>query len=135
MIRATILTVALLAIPGVASAHCGGTQGSFAVTCETGVTVYRHKAPFMIPAGPTSAQTQLEIAKLRQQTALARIAADRQTQSENSDLRRQEIAQEEYRNRVYQARSARRNRGYGVGYGGYYGGYTLARPLTVRTKH
>jgi len=135
MIRAGILTLAILALPGVASAHCGSTQGSFAVTCESGVKVFRHNAPSSLPAGPTSAQIQLEIAKLRQQTAQQRIAADRQGQAEQAELRRQEIENERYRNRIENARRLRIARGYGFNNGFYGGGFQLARPVTVRTLH
>jgi len=138
MIRAGLLTFALLALPVTATAHCGSMQGSFSVTCEKGVKIYRHNAPSSVPAGPSKAQTHLEAAKLRQETAQRRIQAEQRAQAEQAELRRKEIENESYRNRIRQDNARRRVRRFrsayisGSGYYGYYGGYTLARPVRVR---
>lgn len=137
MIRAGILTLAILALPMTAAAHCGSSQGSFSLNCESGVKVYRHNAQSSLPAGPTAAQTQLNIAKLRQQTAEKRIRAERNAQAEQADLRAQEIENERYRNRILQhdraRRSGRFSSGFGFGSGQYYGGgYSLGRAVNVR---
>jgi len=135
MIRAGLLTLAILALPATAAAHCGSTQGSFSVNCESGVKVYRHNAQSSLPAGPTAAQIQLNIAKLRQQTAEKRIQAERNAQAEQADLRRQEIENERFRNRILQENAGRRSGRFTTGFGnrGFYGGgLTFARPVTVR---
>lgn len=135
MIRTGIITLAILALPMTAAAHCGSTQGSFSLNCESGVKVYRHNAQSSLPAGPTAAQTQLNIAKLRQQTAEKRIQAERNAQAEQADLRRQEIDNERFRNRIVQENVGRRSGRLGTGFGnrGFHGGgFTFARPVTVR---
>ena len=42
---------AALAFPAIASANCGTIQGSFSVTCEQGVQVFRHNALSGVPRG------------------------------------------------------------------------------------
>jgi len=72
MTRKTIFIAALaaaMALPAAASANCGTLQGSFAVTCEQGVQVYRHQALSSIPRGISQAQAQLEGEKIRAKTA------------------------------------------------------------------
>jgi len=134
MSRTSILIVSLTAamtFPAVASAHCGTTQGSFAVTCEQGVKVYRHNAPSALPRGLSAAQASLEAEKLRQSTAQSRIEAQARSQAAMNALRQRELDIKEYRARI-SARNARRS---GYVYGVGYGGYRLARPIRVRAKH
>jgi len=78
MSRKTIFIAALAAaitFPAAASASCGTLQGSYAVTCEQGVQVYRHQALSSIPRGLSQAQAQLEAEKIRAKTAQRSIAA------------------------------------------------------------
>ena len=106
MIRAGILTIALLALPGTAAAYCGGgSAANFSVNCESGVQVIRHNARSSIPRGLSSAQAQLEVAKIRQETELKRIQAQRSAQAEQAELRRREIENERYRNRILESRN------------------------------
>lgn len=125
------LTIAL-ALPAVAAAQCGTLQGSFVVTCEQGVQVYRHNAPSAIPRGLSQAQVQLKAEKLRQRTEVARIAATERAQAQRNALRQRELDIQSYRARV--DASNLRNRGvvYGNGFGFNQRGYTIARPLRVR---
>ncbi len=122
------LTLAL-AFPAIASAHCGTTQGSFAVTCEQGVKVYRHNALSSIPRGITQQQAQANAEKTRQKTERLRIAASERSQARTNALRQRELDIKEFRARVNDRNRVRRS------FGGYSRGYTIARPLRVRTKH
>ncbi len=119
-----------LAVPAVAAAHCGSTQGSFAVSCEQGIQVYRHNAPSSRPRGLSQAQVQLKSEKIRQETELARIAANERAQAQSNALRQRELDIEDYRARV-DARDLR-GRSFGGGYGYHQRGYTIARPIRVR---
>ncbi|GGX71247.1 hypothetical protein GCM10011309_21760 [Litorimonas cladophorae] len=123
---------ATLAFPAIASAQCGTTQGSFVVTCEQGVQVYRHNALSSIPRGLSQAQVQLKAEKMRQRTEMARIAAKERNQARQDALRQRELDIEDYRVRV-EARNLRsRAYVYGNGFGYNQVGSTFARPLRVR---
>ena len=61
--------IAGFAFPAAASASCGTTQGSFSVTCEQGVQVYRHNALSGVPAPISQAQASLEAEQIRARTA------------------------------------------------------------------
>lgn len=140
MIRASLLALSLLALPGIAAASCGTSQGSFAVNCESGVKVYRHAAPSAIPVGPTAAQVQLNIAKMRQQTEQNRIIAQRAAQAEQNELRERELALEDYRARILDRDLRNRNRFFGVQPGlqnglGFGAGVSLSRPISTQTQN
>lgn len=140
MIRVTLLALSLLALPGVASATCGMTQGSFAVHCESGVKVYRHSAPSAIPVGPTAAQVQLNIAKMRHQAEQNRIIAQREAQAEQVELRERELALEDYRTRILDRDLRNQNRFFGVQPGlqnglGFGAGVALSRPISTQTQN
>lgn len=134
MTRATIFTAVLtatIALPAAASAHCSSIEGSFAVTCEQGVQVFRHQALSSFPRGLSKAETQLEIEKLRRETALENIAANERAQAVNAQLRDRELAIQDYQARVYDRNTRGRSYvSYGGGYGyGYGSGYQVAGPL------
>lgn len=139
MTRAKIFIAALsvaIALPTAASAHCGTTQGSFAVTCEKGVQVYRHQALSPFPRGLSRADAQLEVEKMRQETAQMGIAANARAQAANAKLREREIAIQDYRARVYDRNTRGQSYvsygggyGYGSGFAGNFGSSSqLARP-------
>lgn len=135
MIRTKIFVAALSAaviFPAAASAHCGTMQGSFAVTCEKGVQVYRHQALSSLPQGLSDAQTRLEVAKIRAKTQRAQVASTGRIAAANANLRRRELAVQDYRARVYDRSTRRRSSyaGYGGGFG--FGGFNTAigSPIT-----
>ena len=140
MISAGIIAIALMSLPTTAFAYCGNSaDGNFSVNCQNGVKVFRHNAPSSIPVGRSAASTQLEIAKIRQETELRRIQADRRSQAEIADLRRLEIENERFRNRIIQHRSFGRTRfvNQGFGFSNFNGfsnfdGFRAGRPVNVR---
>lgn len=126
------------AFPAAASAHCGTMQGSFAVTCEKGVQVYRHQALSSIPQGLSPQQTQLEAEKIRAKTQRAQIASNGRIAAANAKLRQRELAIQDYRARVYdrntRGRSSFAGFGNGFGFGGFSAGVgsPIARPVGLR---
>lgn len=124
MNRTTIFiaaTVAALALPAAASANCGTMQGSYAVTCEQGVQVFRHQALSSIPQGLSAQQTQLEAEKIRAQTARAQIASNDRIAAANTKLRERELALDDFNART-DSRFLRnsdnfRNNNFGSGFG------------------
>ena len=120
---------AAIAFPTAAAAQCGSLQGSFMVTCEQGVQVYRHQALSGIPAPMSHAQASLKSEQIRAKTARQRIAAESRSDARNADLREREIAIQDYRARVYNSRS-RRNTYYVSSYGNR--GFGFARPASFR---
>lgn len=122
---------AAIAFPATASASCGTTQGSFAVTCEQGVQVYRHNALSGIPQGLTPAQASLKSAQLRAKTDRLRIAAQERNSQRASIIRERELEQERYRNRILNSNFRRRSV---VGYGTYGSrGSFFGRPVRIRS--
>jgi len=133
MTRISIFIAALtlsVAIPATAAAHCGTTQGSFAVTCEQGVKVYRHNAPSGIPAPISQGEAYLKAEKIRARTAQARLDAQARANAREADLRERELAIEDYRTRVFD-RTARRT---SFPIGAYYTnrGFQFAQPVRIR---
>ena len=135
-----VLTVGLMAVPTAAFAHCSGGTANFAVSCESGVTVIRHRANSAMPIGLSPAQAKVKIAKMEQATARAKIAAKARADAAKAELKARELDVKQYRAQVYN-RNSQRGRyvsyghtgfGYGFGTGG---GYTVARPIRVRAKH
>lgn len=117
------------AFPTAATANCGTTQGSFAVTCERGVQVYRHQALSGIPAPMSQAEAMLEAEEIRAKTARQQIAAQSRAAARAADLRERELAIEDYRARVYD-RNTRRRSYFVTDYG--YNGFGFARPARSR---
>lgn len=132
MTRTSIFILGLAAaisFPTAAAAQCGTTQGSFAVTCERGVQVYRHNALSGIPAPLSHAEAHLQSAQIRAETARLRIAAQERANQRNAELRERELATEDYRARVYNRNSRRTS--YGIS--AYYNrGYGFARPVRIK---
>lgn len=80
--------VAAFALPGQAFAGCGQANGSFIVSCESGVKVYRHHAPSSHPSYVTP---QYSAAERRADVALQlearRVAIEeRRQRAEETDL-------------------------------------------------
>ena len=95
MTRTSIFILGLAAaisFPTAAAAKCGTMQGSFALTCEQGVQVYRHNALSGIPAPKSAARLNLEAEQIRAKTARQRIAAQSRSEARNADLRERELA-------------------------------------------
>jgi hypothetical protein len=132
--RAKIFIAALTAavvFPAAASAHCGSSQGSYAVTCERGVQVFRHQAPSSLPQGLSPQQAQLEAEKIRAKTQRAQIASNGRIAAANADLRQRELAIQDYRARVYDRNTRRRSSFAGFGGGFGFGGFnnTIGAPF------
>lgn len=84
------------AVPTQASAHCSKVSGSYVVTCEKGVAVYRHQAKSALPMSLTRSSGQSQSsAKADQRAAVAqqlearriRIAEKRQAVEATALLR------------------------------------------------
>jgi len=141
MTRKTIFIAALVAafaLPAAASANCGTIQGSYAVTCEQGVQVFRHQALSSIPRGLSQAQAQIEAEKIRAKTAQRSIAAQERADIRANNLQRRELALEDYRTRIFDANlrnrrsfGLRNNSGFGFG-SGFGTGIGLVQPIRVQ---
>lgn len=119
-----------IAMPATAVAHCGTTQGSFAVTCEQGVKVYRHNAMSGIPAPISQAEAFLEAEQIRAKTARAQIASQDRANALAAGLRQRELAIEDYRARI-EDRFTRRTSSFPIG--SYYNrGFSFGRPVRIR---
>jgi len=143
MTRKTIFIAALaaaIALPAAASANCGTIQGSFAVTCEQGVQVYRHQALSSIPRGLSQAQAQLQAEQIRAQTAQRAISAQERADIRANNLQRRELALEDYRTRIFDNALRRRSsfglrsRGFNNGIGGFNSGIGLVQPIRVQQR-
>ena len=119
-----------VAMPATALAHCGTTQGSFAVTCEQGVKVYRHNSLSGVPAPISQAEAFLEAEELRARTARAQIASQDRANALAARLRQRELAIEDYRARI-EDRATRRRTSFPIG--SYYNrGFSFGRPVRIR---
>lgn len=131
---------AAVAFPVAASANCGTIKGSFAVTCEQGVQVYRHQSLSPIPLGLSQAQAQVEIAKINQQTANRQIAAQERANIRSIEQQRRELALEDYRSRIFDRALLSNRRSFGLrnnrigtGFGsGFNSGLGLVQPIRVQ---
>lgn len=137
MIRAGLLTLATLALPSAAVAHCGTSNNSFTITCEKGVQVYRHQAPSARPQRHIAPQNAQNIEQRRLEIEEERLAMERQAQADQAEIRRQELRAQRYRQRVLAQQQINRVRGYGptIDYGFGLGGYRFAQPVRVRSAH
>lgn len=137
MTRKTVFIAALaaaIALPAAASANCGTVQGSFAVTCERGVQVYRHQALSSFPRGLSQAQAQIEAEKIRAKTAQRSIAAQERADIRASNLQRRELALESYRARIFD-RALRNNRSFGLrSTAGFNSGFGTVQPIRVQNS-
>ena len=128
--------IAGFAFPAAASASCGTIQGSFSVTCEQGVQVYRHNSLSGVPAPLSAAEASLEGERIRAKTARENLAAQQRDSARNARLREREQALDLYQTRIYdnltRRRSFTRNR---FGAYGTYGarGYSFGTPVRVRS--
>ncbi len=126
------------AIPAVASANCGTVQGSFSVTCEQGVQVYRHNAPSGIPRGLTQAQASLQAAQLRANTDRLRIESQERATRRAAQLREREIVQDEFRSRIVNQNIRQFSNSRFGRFGAFGGGFNnsggfFAQPVRIRT--
>lgn len=114
--------VAAAAMPSLALAHCGTTSGSFSVSCEKGVIVYRHNSYSTIPRGLSAAQAKLEVAKIKQKATREKLAAQSRAKAAELALREREIE-------LNEARAAAQNRSNGrrLYYATTFGGFQLAQ--------
>ena len=130
---------AALALPAGAAAHCGTMQGSFKVTCEQGVKVYRHQALSGIPQGLSAERASLKREEIRAETARAQIASDARIAAAKAKLRERELALEELK--ITTNANRRGNRRYFIpstGFrSGFHGGFNRGpRPRgAFRQKH
>jgi|GEM_PF-2337155 len=134
MTRTSIFILGLAAaitFPATAAAHCGTMQGSFIVTCEQGVQVYRHNSLSGMPAPMTRAQAIVEAEELRAKTAQQRISAQSRSDARTADLRERELAIQDYRARIYD-RNTRGRSYYVTSFGNR--GFGFARPGSFRNR-
>ena len=127
--RAKIFIAALTAavvFPAAASAHCAAVEGSFAVTCESGVQVFRHQAPSSLPQGLSPQQAQLRAEQIRAKTQRAQIASNGRIAAANAKLRQRELAIQDYRARIYDRNTRGRSSFAGFGGGFGFGGFNNA---------
>lgn len=90
------------ALPAQAQAHCSSVSGSYVVTCENGVKVYRHQTKSALPrslssqnqANPQQSAQAERRAAIAQQLEARRISiAERRQKAEATNLMRQRQAQ------------------------------------------
>ena len=140
MTRTSIFLIALgaaTAFPIAASANCGSLNGSFTVSCEQGVKVFRHNAPSGVPAPLSATQASLEAERIRARTARAALASQDRANARNAELRERELALEDFQTRIYQDNIRRRSF---IGFGGFgsYGGFgrrgfSFGQPVRIRS--
>jgi hypothetical protein len=133
---AVAITLAAIALPSTAIAHCASAGSSFSASCENGVRVVRAQSQSAMPVGLSAAQAQLEVAKLQAATARAALASQERIARAQADLRAQELENKRYRNMLLERNTRRttttidrRQFGYGFGTGF---GYQVARPLRIK---
>lgn len=131
---AAILGVMVLGafVPSAAWAGCGHSSGSYNVSCESGVKVYRHQAKDLRSVGLTANQTKLKIAKMQQETQRQAIAASRATARENAALRSRQIDNQRffYRRATTTPRYGSSRYGYNRAYGSRFA--VISRPAYRR---
>ena len=153
MTRKSIFIIGLsaaLAFPTVAAANCGTQQGSYTLTCEQGVQVFRHNALSGVPRSITQAEATLQAEQIRAKTAQKRIESQERASQRDAELRDRELGLEDYRARIYD-RTTRRftnsrnsfNNRSGVGrfgsgsfgsIGFASGGFNYGQPVRIRTR-
>ncbi|MEP1230895.1 MAG: hypothetical protein ABJG88_09490 [Litorimonas sp.] len=90
------VTLAAMALPNVAFAHCGGqTKGSFNVSCEAGVQVYRHQS-LQLPRLSPNAQARVEVAKINRRTQQDAIASRERIAARNTAVNNRRAATDEF---------------------------------------
>ena len=113
---------AALAFPAIASANCGTIQGSFSVTCEQGVQVFRHNALSGVPRGISQAEASVQSAEIRANTDRLRIESQERADRRDQGLRERELAQDDIRTRIFNRNSRRLTNRFGFGNGRGFGG-------------
>ena len=155
MTRTSIFIIGLsaaLSFPTVAAANCGTMQGSYALSCEQGVKVYRHQALSGVPRSITQAEATVQAEKIRAKTAEKRLASEERASLRDADLRTRELNLEDYRARIYNRNTRRLSSNVGNSFNnrssvgrfgsGKYGsvgfetanGYNYGQQTSVRTK-
>ena len=90
------VTMAAMALPNIAMAHCGGHKnGSFNVSCESGVKVYRHDA-LQSPRIDPNISAQIKIANINRRTQLDAINSRERIANRRAQLERRRVASEEF---------------------------------------
>ena len=91
------VTLAAMALPNVALAHCNNQahkNGSFNVTCEAGVKVYRHQA-LQLPRADQNALARVEVARINRRTQQDANASRERIASQNAKIERRRAATDE----------------------------------------
>ena len=115
---------AALAFPAIASANCGTIEGSFSVTCEQGVQVFRHNALSGVPRGISQAEASVRSAEIRANTDRLRIESQERADLRDQRLRERELVQDDIRTRIFNRNSRRFTNSFGFGNGrGFRGGF------------
>jgi len=110
------VTLACMAVPNMALAHCNGhgqQEGSFKVSCEAGVKVYRHQA-LQLPRIDQNAQARIEVARINRRTQQDANASRERIARQNAAIRARRAASDEFfqRSLVEQPENLSRLSGY-----------------------
>ena len=89
------VTLAALALPNIASASCGQTKGSFNVSCESGVQIYRHNA-LKAPSISPSLSARLDAQRDNNRVQREAIASRERIANQNAQLERRRIASDRF---------------------------------------
>ena len=92
------VTLAAMALPNMAFAHCGGhghSKGSFKVSCEAGVQVYRHNA-LQAPRLDPNAQARIEVARINRRAQQDVNASRERIAAQNAQIRARRAATDEF---------------------------------------
>jgi hypothetical protein len=89
--------IAATAMPMSASANCAKMSGSFLVTCEKGVQVYRHNSMSLRTVGLSDKYAaQVETAEIRAKSQRDRLAAQADMTRARTKLREQALRNQRY---------------------------------------
>ncbi len=126
MTRTTIFIaslIAALAFPAIASASCGTSEGSFTVTCEKGVKVFRHNSLSARPRGLSASRLKAKAIEARQDADKARLESKDRYNLRKLALQERALDIKERQLEVSQRSTRRRF------------AYSIARPIRVKSTH
>jgi len=89
------VTLAAMALPNIAAANCGHINGSYTVSCHSGVQVYRHNALTPPSISPT-VSARLEAQRDNNRVQEKAIESRERIANQNAQLRRRQIASDEF---------------------------------------
>jgi len=90
------VTLVAMALPNIATAHCGGhKKGSFNVSCESGVQVYRHDA-LQAPRIDPNIAARVEIANINRRTQLDTNASRERIANQRAQIDSRRAASDEF---------------------------------------